>query len=189
MIRSQQKHAKSALDNLPRNLTPLEILRKIKARHASFDHPAADHNGAASRAQPQPRRHPHPKKAVATSLKRFIKLREERIEKQAGELDLLGRADEARQLARRLTDPAQVPLYIAELNEQADDFENGYQARLKGCQAFWYGPNGLEWLASKKNMQSRDWLAYAEFMDEAALKALAALIERDLLRRYAKSIT
>lgn len=167
--------------DVSKKLSPQEILKLLKARNER-------NAGPNPQTKVDGRLKQHPKKGILTSLKRFIALREEKLEKQAHEGDPLGLASNARQLAARLADPEQVAAHISELNAKADAYEDEYQSRLEKCKAFWYGPDGLAWLGEKKGMQSHDWLAYADSMDQAALKALAALIERELLRRYMQSV-
>jgi len=131
----------------------------------------------------------HPKRGIVTSLKRFMTLRDEKIQKQVADTDdPHGRAEWCRELASRLADPEQVVKYIGQLNQWADWCEQEHWGRLQKCTLFWYGPDGLAWLATKKNMKPSDWMHYAEFMDEAALKALSVLIEQDLMQGFAHSL-
>jgi hypothetical protein len=120
----------------------------------------------------------HPKKAIVTALRKFMAAREGKIEKQLHDgkrrtdVNHLALFEKARQLALRLADPQQVLAYIGELNQEAVDHAHRHHLKLTECQSFWYGPNGLKWLANKKGMEPKEWSAYAEFMDAAALKAL-----------------
>jgi hypothetical protein len=128
---------------------------------------------------------PHPKKTVVTALKRFMAAREKKFEKQLKESDHLARFEKARQIALRLSDPRQVALYIAELNEEAVIQAHKHHEKMEECASFWYGPNGLRWLALKKEMDPEEWSAYTAFMDEAALNAFQRLSEKVRLRECA----
>ena len=123
---------------------------------------------------------PHPKRVIVTALRKFMAARDSKIEKQSKVGNHLAQFERARQLALRLEDPNQLPVYIGELNKEAVAHAHLHHAKLKECKAFWYGPEGLKWLAYKRGMETGEWSAYQEFMDEAALKALWALSCPDL---------
>ncbi len=114
---------------------------------------------------------PHPKKAIITALKKFMAARDRKIEKQSSKGDHLALFKKARSLALRLADPKEVAIYIGELNQEAVAHAHKHRKKLRECNAFWYGAKGLEWLALKNGMGPANWMAYEEFMDEAAYRA------------------
>jgi len=132
---------------------------------------------------------PHPKKAIVTALKKFMAARDRKIEKRSSEGDHLALSEKARLLALRLADPNEVAVYIDELNREALAQAHMYHENLNDCKAFWYGAEGLEWLAFKKGMEPSEWSAYQEFMDDAAYRAFLELplleLPEDWVDQYA----
>lgn len=114
----------------------------------------------------------HPMKGIATSLRKFMAARDEKIDKQAGTIEHLSRAERALHLADRLSKPHEVVKYISELKQDAADEKVKHRVKLGEAINFWYGPAGLEWLAFKKGMNPCAWVHYEALLDQHAMDAL-----------------
>ncbi len=123
----------------------------------------------------------HPQKGIVTAFTKFMAARDGKVMKQMNEgNDHQALAKKARELARRLSEPKQVTAYIGELEKEAAVHDKRHQEKLRECKTFWYGPEGLMWLAHKKGMESEQWAAYTQFMDDMAFRAFQKLLLRKL---------